>query len=71
MPKTYDFGLANSEGEKRAKLLERAQEAFESGNFRLWEKFKKLAGKCLKAMVKFDKKAAEIIFRGKSRWGRT
>jgi hypothetical protein len=35
---------ARKQGEKRAKLLERAQEAFESGNFRLWEKLKKLEG---------------------------
>lgn len=57
---------ARKQGEKRAKLLERAQKAFDSGNFRLWEKLKKLAEKCLKLMVKFNDKAAEIIFRGKS-----
>ena len=57
---------ARKQGEKRAKLLERAQKAFDSGNFRLWEKLKKLAEKCLKLMVKFNDKAADIIFRGKS-----
>jgi|SRR6266702_2097902 len=59
---------ARKQGEKRAELLERAQKALESGNFRLWEKLKRLAAKCLKAMVKFNKKAKEIIFRGKSQW---
>ncbi|KAH9061241.1 hypothetical protein EDB87DRAFT_1682671 [Lactarius vividus] len=58
---------ARKQGEKRAKLLERAQKAFESGNFHLWEKLKKLAEKCLKAMEKFNKKAKEIIFRVKNK----
>jgi len=48
-------------------LLERAQKALEPGNFRLWEKLKRLAEKCLKAMAKFSKKAKKTIFRGKSR----
>ena len=59
--------LARKQGEKRAKFLERAQEALESGNLRLWKKFKRLAEKCLKAIMKFNKKAADIIFWGKSR----
>ena len=59
---------ARKQAEKRAKLLERAQEAQEAGNDRLWEKLKKLAAKCLKAMMKFNKKAAEIIFRGQLQW---
>ncbi|KAH9019007.1 hypothetical protein EDB85DRAFT_2154085 [Lactarius pseudohatsudake] len=58
---------ARKQSEKRAKLLERAQKAFESGNLRLWEKLKKLAEKCLKAMEKFNKKAKEIIFRVKNK----
>ena len=49
-------------------MLERAQKALEPGNFRLWEKLKRLAEKCLKAMAKFSKKAKEIIFSDKSRW---
>lgn len=59
---------ARKQGEKRAKLLERAQKAFESGKFRLWEKLKRLAEKCLELKAKFNNKAADIIFRGKLRW---
>ncbi|KAH9047905.1 hypothetical protein EDB84DRAFT_1613529 [Lactarius hengduanensis] len=58
---------ARKQSEKRAKLLERAQKAFESGNLRLWEKLKKLAEKCLKAMEKFNKMAKETIFRVKNK----
>ena len=58
---------AREQGEKRAKLLEQAQEALDSGNFSLWQKLRRLAEKCWKAMVKFNKIAAEIFFRGKSR----
>ncbi|KAH8992744.1 hypothetical protein EDB86DRAFT_3244251 [Lactarius hatsudake] len=57
---------ARKQGEKIAKLLERAQKAFESGNLRLWEKLKKLVEKCSKAIEKFNKKAKEMIFRGES-----
>ena len=59
---------ARKQGENRARLLEQAQVALESGNTRLWKKLKRLAEKCLKAMVKFNRKAAEIIFRGKLQW---
>ncbi|KAI9442252.1 hypothetical protein H4582DRAFT_1268130 [Lactarius indigo] len=58
---------ARKQGEKRAKLLERAQKAFDAGNLRLWEKLKKLAEECLKTMKKFNKKAKEIIFRVKNK----
>ncbi|KAI9463666.1 hypothetical protein BJY52DRAFT_1404674 [Lactarius psammicola] len=58
---------ACKQGKKRAKFLERARKAFELGNFRLGEKLIKLAEKCLKAMVEFNKKAKEIIFRVKNK----
>jgi hypothetical protein len=45
---------ARKQGEKRAKLLERAQKAFESGKFRLWEKLQRLAEKCLELKAKFN-----------------
>ncbi|KAF8274565.1 hypothetical protein EI94DRAFT_1713735, partial [Lactarius quietus] len=54
---------ASKQLQKRAKLLERAQKAFESGKFRLGEKLKRLAEECLKLAVEFKKKAADIIFR--------
>ena len=51
--------------EKRAEWLKKAQEALQSGDTHLWKKFKRLAKKCWKEMVRLRKKAAELIFRGK------
>jgi len=61
---------ASKQLQKRAKLLERAQKAFESGKFRLGEKLKRLAEECLKLAVEFKKKAADIIFRVKNKGAR-
>jgi len=59
---------AREQGERGTKLLEQAQEAKEAGNFTLWKKLKKLAKKCFKAMVKFHKIAADIIFEVKNKF---